>query len=269
MVLGKDNLGIEEIRGTGHPSSQVFTSEGRGEDYPEAVQRWHEGMAREAGETTRAGMLRSTELEKAQIEAKAHVEAMAAYNRDPAKEFATEQARAALPKQQAEEQGKAFDTWLHNESPYTTFDPKSGKLGFMPKDEGMARDQMAARSVAGTQGFEAAKKLFAERQEVCKWLLTQPLRPDADIETWLNTGQANPEHWARLLAQVRSAPPPPPKSHWWEAAPTEAGPMGGAFAPFVPASVPTGVPGFGGGSEVKSETPLFQQPQPKYGVFGP
>ncbi len=67
MVLGKDNLGVEEIRGTGHPSWQVYHGAGMGEAYPGAVAGWRSGLAREAGEAEKEKSSAAAQVEAATI----------------------------------------------------------------------------------------------------------------------------------------------------------------------------------------------------------
>ena len=72
MVMGKGPTGVEEIRGTGRPSWQVYHGAGVDEQYPAAVASWKTGLAHEQGAT-----------ERAEIAGKAHVEGSAAAAKNP------------------------------------------------------------------------------------------------------------------------------------------------------------------------------------------
>jgi len=78
MVLGKDNLGVEEIRGTGHPSWQVYNQargatmapgkEGEGgPGYAGAVEKWKTNLTNQAGETERERIKGEAAIEAARV----------------------------------------------------------------------------------------------------------------------------------------------------------------------------------------------------------
>jgi len=77
MVLGKDNLGVEEIRGTGHPSWQVYNQargatmapgkEGEGPGYAGAVEKWKTNLTNQANETERERIKSVTGIEAARV----------------------------------------------------------------------------------------------------------------------------------------------------------------------------------------------------------
>ena len=104
----------------------------------------------------------------------------------------------------AGEHAKNFQNWLH-ESPYSTFDSKTGKMAFMPKDEGQARDAKAAENMAHTQGFEAAKQHFGDRQLARQWLQTQPLPDGFDSHSYLAAVASDPRAWAELMGKVKTS----------------------------------------------------------------
>lgn len=103
----------------------------------------------------------------------------------------------------AEQHGKNFDKWLGG-SPYSTYDPNTKKVAFVPHDEGMARDVAAARNLALTHGAEPAQQHFEERQLARKYLQTQPLPPNFDFHAYLSAVSSDPKAWAEFMGKVRA-----------------------------------------------------------------
>jgi hypothetical protein len=130
-------------------------------------------------------------------------EAYAAETRRPELVEAAETAKRTREKAEREERGRAFDTQLHG-SQYGTYHPTKGMI-FEPKNEDQARDQLAARNIAmeSPEGAKAGMQHFEERQMIRKWLLTQPLPADFNVNAFLDAAMRNPEHWQGLVADAR------------------------------------------------------------------
>lgn len=137
----------------------------------------------------------------------------------------------ALAKTEAGKGGEDFQKWL-NESPYSTYDPKTGEMGFVAKDEGMAQDVRVAMNLAQTQGGEVGRKHFEERQSARKWLQTQALPAEFDAHSYLTEVSKNPEAWAELMKKAGTLKVSPgltrSRSSDWLRGPVEAvGGVGG------------------------------------------
>jgi hypothetical protein len=116
-------------------------------------------------------------------------------------EYTTEKAEQDK-KKRAEAEGAKFDKWIHG-SQYATFDPGTKQMGFAPSNEDQARDHLAARNVAMDQGSDAGRQHFEERQMIRKWLLTQRLPADFNVNAFLDDASLNPEHWQGLVNDAR------------------------------------------------------------------
>ena len=136
--------------------------------------------------------------------------------------------------------GTDYDTLMH-ESPYSTFDTKSGKTAFKAKDESQYRDYLASRNLALAQGDPAVgRQHFEERQQVRQWLQTQSLAPNTNIDAMLDAASRSPEHWQGLVADaqkvIKTTQPTPKVSSWF--GPTQLQGEAGAPPPAAPAPPP-------------------------------
>ena len=118
--------------------------------------------------------------------------------------------KAGLEKGEGKQHVDQFNKWL-GESPYSTYDTTKHTVGFVPKDEGMARDKQAGENLALSHGFEVGKQHFVDRQEARKWLTTQPLPANFDANAYLSAVASDPAAWAELMkkANAPGAPPGP------------------------------------------------------------
>ena len=132
--------------------------------------------------------------------------------------------KATTDKAQSQQHVTDFHGWL-TQSPYATF--KDGKLEYKSKDEHMERDRIAAESIAKTQGVDAAKQHFEDRQAIRRWLVTQPLQSGFDANVYINELSANPQLWQQLVTQARQLPPATAKQPWYRI----GAPVGAAETP--------------------------------------
>ncbi len=130
-------------------------------------------------------------------------EAYAAENKAPEKVAAAETIQQQREKVEREQAGGEFDKLLQA-SAFSSFDPSKGALAFKPKDEHMARDQVAARNIAMAQkSAQAGLQHFQDRQNIRQWLTTQPLQPGFNINAFLDAAATNPQHWQGLVNDAK------------------------------------------------------------------
>ena len=215
----------EVIRGTTigagnvHPSWQLYHNAGQGDQYAGAVQAFRRSQGEGALRQQENEANRAAELEKTRMQGEAHVAGSTAAARGPLydaqKAVADEQAKGLVTtnqKAQATQHVTDFQNWL-TQSPYATF--KDGKLEYKSKDEHMERDRIAAESIAKTQGIDAAKQHFEDRQAIRRWLVTQPLPSGFDANVYINELSANPQLWQQLVTQAHQLPPATTKPSGW------------------------------------------------------
>jgi hypothetical protein len=128
-------------------------------------------------------------------------QAYAAETRAPERVEEAETRRVTRERALQAEEGKRFDEWLHG-SQYAKFDPSQKRMTFAPVDENQARDQIAARNIAIAQGSDAGRQHFEDRQMLRRWLVTQPLPRDTNVNAILDDAMRNPEHWQRLVERA-------------------------------------------------------------------
>ena len=221
----------------------------------QAGQAWNQGMRNEAvaagdrrGFTTpestldtQYGGFRAPGQTVAETTGQKHVEAMAAYNRDPAKVAAAEIAKQKQDQALKTKVGTDYDQAMHEG--HGDFDTGTGQGKFKAKDEGQYKDYLAGKNHSIEVGDpKAGRQLYEDRQMARKWLQTQPLPANMDVNAYLDQAAAHPESWSKLMEHVNAAgltPGASPQKHWYN--------FGGGTAPATPAapSVPAPAqPGF-------------------------
>jgi hypothetical protein len=190
MVMGTDRLGVQEIRGTGHPSWQVFHGAGMDEAYPGAVARWHEGMSREAGEAERERMRVAGQVEAATIGATK--EGLGATLAHKALADLYHAQKAELDRQtnarEAGERGTAFDNYY--KATYGGGLPKEGE----PAHLAWADARLWEQSHPGE-----GKQRYQENHQIQEYeKLASPGNIAAAQQAYPNVKIPTPEHWAVL-----------------------------------------------------------------------
>ncbi|CAO0822429.1 hypothetical protein DFAR_3060002 [Desulfarculales bacterium] len=204
MVRFQNPNGVEEIRGTGRPSWQLYQGAGQTEAYPAAVQNWHSGLVKESAEAARAKLAADTQLEIAKTPAR-EGEGVAAKRREEsyvfeeAKKKAMEEIKLAKQKEDVSE----FNRQLHASS-YADFTPGKG-TEFAPKTHEMALDKNAAENHAREFGWKAGMQHLDERQLARKYLATQQMRPNTNINAVLDEAASNPKAWSDLVTLSKKA----------------------------------------------------------------
>jgi hypothetical protein len=223
-------LQAQQVWNRGMRGEAVATGDRRGFTTPEATLDTQFGGFRAPGQTI--------EEVKAAKEPPSHGEAWRAqagvYKKQ--EEGLAQTQDVAKSKQNVE----GFNKWLH-ESPYSTFDAKTNKLAFVPQDENQARDAKAAENIAHAQGVDAGKQHFEGRQLARKWLTTQPLPPNFDVNAYLAAVSSDPKAWAELMdktkaSAVRPGPAARKPSSWF--GPTQLQGEVGAPPTFVAPAAP-------------------------------
>jgi len=219
MVRTVGPTGVEEIKGTGRPSWQLYQGAGQTAQYPAAVAAWRSGLSHQAGEER-----------KALIQAQSHVDAatLAATREGPgatqergmkAKVFeeAQKEKARALQAQTEKDNVARYNEELHG-SPYSTFEPGKGHT-FTPTTPELSLDSKAGENWARTNGWQAGLQHMDERQMARKYLTTQPLQPNTDINALLTETAKNPIAWGELMKRAQTSGvvggPPPPKPPWY------------------------------------------------------
>lgn len=247
MVLGKDNLGVEEIRGTGHPSAQIYQGAGMGEAYPGAVAAWRSGLAREQGETERERMRSATQVEAATIGATKEGPGATLARQAQADLYHAQ--KAELDRQtkarEAGERGTAFDNYY-----------KATYGGSLPKEGEPAHLAWADARLWEQEHPGEGKRRYQENTQIQEYeKLASPGNVAAAQQAYPNVKIPTPEHWAVLkqnpeiyrqamlkfgpyLQGATQAPAGAPAGPGWAEAgitPTPAAPRGSALtAPFTP-----------------------------------
>jgi hypothetical protein len=230
-------LQAQQAWNRGMRGETVAAGDKRGFTTPEATLDTQYGGFREPGQTGK------------EIAAKAHVEGSAAAAKNPYYEAMagkvgaeTEGLQAGVAKVDRAKVTAGFDDLMH-ESPYSTFDTKSGKTAFKAQNESQYRDYLASKNIALAQGDPAAgpaagRKHFEERQQIRQYLQTQPLAPNTNIDAMLDAAASNPEHWQGLVTDaqkvMKTSQPAPRRSSFF--GPTQLQGEAGAPPPAVPAA---------------------------------
>ena len=117
-----------------------------------------------------------------------------------------EERKAATAKTVGDENVSTLKNYLVNT--FGTFDPASGRVGFKPSDENMARDATAAEEVARRDGGKAAISHFQERQNVRALLGEMKgkgrLPEGIDVNAYLSAMSQNPEAWQELVTRGKA-----------------------------------------------------------------
>jgi len=190
MVLGKDNLGVEEIRGTGRPSWQVFQQAGEGALYPAATAGWRSGLAREAGETERERMRAAGQVEAATIGATKEGPGATLAREAQADLYHAQ--KAELDRQtkarEAGERGTAFDTYY-----------KATYGGGLPKEGEPAHLAWADARLWEQEHPGEGKQRYHENIQIQDYeKLASPRNIAAVQQAYPNVKIPTPEHWAVL-----------------------------------------------------------------------
>lgn len=96
----------------------------------------------------------------------------------------------------------------HLKKDYGTWDAGKQVMQYKPKDENMARDQMAAEEAIRSayqqtkdpqKAAEMGAQHFRERQNIRDYLTTKPLAPGFDVNHYLDWLSQNPEEWRKQV----------------------------------------------------------------------
>ena len=157
----------EVIRGTTqgagdvHPSWQLYHNAGRGEDYPGAVAAFRRSQGEGALKTQEGEATRTAEIEKARIAGQAHVDAMAAYSKDPGKQAVeAEQLKGlTMTNRKTEVANNQATLRKQLEEEIGTQDPKTGNYS-LPTDPALQgvykkMDRLAMQGVSPEESYKA------------------------------------------------------------------------------------------------------------------
>ena len=129
--------------------------------------------------------------------------------------------------------GTDYDKLMHEV--HGDFDTGTGKGVFKAKDEASYKDSLAGRNRAiETGNAKVGQQLYEDRQMARKWLQTQPLPANMDVNAYLDAAASHPESWNKLMEHVNAsglAPGAVPQKHWYN--------FGGGAAPATSAPAPS------------------------------